>query len=365
MKNLYTLLTTAAIAGFATSAIAAPAHLYTNTVTTHNVATMQQTVIQNAFQSFAGFMSTNTHKRPQKYAPMPKEDPNATYGRAAIYGTAPLYGEFNDDGTYGRSGGDSINTNATLNSLWTNWRHTKDNVKFDEFDRIDSKSDVFTFGVAGGQSEFIGGLSKWGLYTGYIDATQTNSEFEIEETGGFFGIYNGNKFGKFGLYTTLNGGVLNNTVNTKFGTDEYTNMWAGAAVNATYDIALDSTFTIQPNLQIGYTWIDSDNYTSASGDTIRNDEIGIFQVTPMLRAIKHIGNNWYGSANIQHVMFFDNGTNTVIKKVEQNELNIGNYTEYGITLEKNISNLNLSATFGRRDGARDGWIGGVNVKYVF
>jgi hypothetical protein len=40
-------------------------------------------------------------------------------------------------------------------------------------------------------------------------------------------------------------------------------------------------------------------------------------------------------------------------------------SEYGITLEKNVSNLNLSATIGRRDGARDGWIGGINVKYVF
>ena len=360
------MISTAVFAGIATMANAAtPAHFYTNAVTTHNVATMQQTIIKNAFQSFTGFMSTNTHKRPQKYAPMPQEDPKTTYGRAAVYGTSPLYGEFNDDGTYGRSGGDTINTDAALNNLWANWNTSKDAVKFDEFDRADSRTNMYTFGIAGGQSEFVGGLSKWGLYTGYIDATQSNHDFDIQETGGFFGIYNGNKFGKFGLYVTLNGGTLNNSADTEFGTDEYTNMWAGAAVNATYDFAMDPTFTIQPNFQVGYIFVDSDSLTSASGDTIHNEATGILQVTPMLRAIKHIGSGWYGSANVQHVMFFENGGDTVVNNTTLDALNIANYTEYGISLERNILNMNLSATFGRRDGARDGWIGGVNVKYVF
>lgn len=365
MKYLYTLLSTAAITGVTTSANAISSHLYANTMTTHNVATIQQTISQNAFLSFAGFMSTNTYARPQKYTPMPNENPYTTYGHAQVYGTTPLYGEFNDDGTYGRSGGDTLNTDAMLNGLWAKWHHTNEDVNFDNFDTVTSKSNMFSFGIAGGQSEFIGGLSKWGLFAGYLDAQQLSHDYTIDETGGFFGLYNGNKFGKFGLYVTLTGGILSNTVDTTFGSDEYTNMWAGAMLNTTYDIAMDSTFTIQPGLQTGYTWVETDNYTTASGDILQNKSTGIFQIAPTVRAIKHIGNKWYASANIQHVMFFTNGGDITANDVKLNQLDIDGYTEYSLSLEKNISNFNLSATFGRRDGAHNGWIGGVNIKYNF
>lgn len=345
------------------------AHIHANTISAHNVATIQHTITQTAFSSFAGSMRGTMgaqKSRSKSIDAQRNEDPNTTYGRAPMYGTAPMYGEFNDDGrSAGRSGGDIYNADAALNSVWTTWQHLGDNAKFNDFARLDSDADIFMLGVAGGQSEFAGGLSKWGLFAGFTNGDQQNNEISTESQGGYFGIYNGNTFGNLGLYATINGGVLNNSVDTIHGNDEYTNFWTGVAISATYDFALNGTFTLQPGIHLGYTWIRGEDYTSASGDILKNDTFGMTEVSPALRAIKHIANGWFGALNVKYVMIFDNGGDLSVNDTTTTTLDMDNYTEYTLSLEKYVNNFNLSANFGRRDGAREGWIGGLNVKYAF
>ena len=360
--SLFTLL------GISGAHAATDAHIHANTISAHNIATIQYSITQTAFTSFAGSMRGNMgaqKSRSKSINAQRDEDPKTTYGRAPMYGTAPIYGEFNDDGSAGRSGGDIYNADAALNSVWLNWQHLGDTAKFDDFSRLDTNADIFMMGVAGGLSEFAGGLSKWGLYAGFTDGNQQNNSIAIESQGGYFGIYNGNAFGDLGLFATINGGVLNNSVDTAHGTDEFSNFWTGAAISATYDFALDGTFTIQPGIHLGYTWIRGEDYTSASGDILKNDAFSMFEVTPTLRAIKHIANGWFGALNVKYVMIFDNGGDLSVNNTTATTLDMDNYTEYTLSLEKYVNNFNLSANFGRRDGAREGWIGGINIKYAF
>lgn len=347
---------------------ASDAHIHANTITAHNIATIQHSVTQTAFTSFAGSMRGNMgaqKRRTKSIMAQTNEDPATTYGHAPMYGTAPLYGEYNDDGSAGRSGGDIYNADAALNSIWLNWQHLGDSAKFDDFARLDSDADTFMFGLAGGQSEFAGGVSKWGLYAGFVDGDQHNNEIQIESQGGYFGIYNGNLFGNLGLFATINGGVLNNSADTIHGTDEYSNFWLGIATEITYDFSLDGTFTLQPGIHLGYTWIRGEDYTSASGDILKNDAFGMAEVAPTLRAIKHIANGWFGALNAKYVMIFDNGGDLSVNGTGTDILETDNYREYSISLEKYVNHFNISANFGRRDGARDGWIGGLNIKYAF
>ena len=344
------------------------AHIHANAITAHNIAVIQHSTTQTAFSSFAGSMRGTMgaqKSRSKSISAQRSEDPKTTYGRAPMYGSAPMYGEYNDDGRAGRSGGDIYNADAALNSIWLNWQHTNDTANFKNFSHINTKTNAFMFGIAGGQSEFAGGLSKWGLYTGFINSNQHNNEIEIESQGGYFGIYNGNTFGNLGLYATINGGILNNSVDTIHGDDEYSNFWTGGAISATYDFALDGTFTLQPGIHLGYTWIQGENYTSASGDILNNDAFSMTEITPTLRAIKHIANGWFGSLNVKYVLTFDNGGATSVNHVSATALESGNYTEYTLSLEKYVNNFNFSANFGRHDGARDGWIGDLNIKYAF
>ena len=370
MKHQSIFIATLAILAGTHGANAYAPHVYANTISANNIAAIQHTITQTAFRAFGGSMGnaiTNTNfSTPATKTP---EDPAKTYGRAPMYGTAPMYGEYNDDGSAGRSGGDRYNADAALSNIWINWQHMGDNAKFDDFARLDTKFNTFMLGISGGQTKFAGGLSKWGIYTGYVGGTQENNSINIDEQGGYFGFYNGNVFGNLGLYATINGGVIDNSAdfmdNGGISTDEYTNFWTGGAVNATYNIALDSTFTLQPTLHIGYTWIKSENYTSASGDILENDAFSMFDISPEIRAIKHISNGWFGALHAKYVMIFDNGGDLSINHASVDTLETDNFVEYGISLEKSVANINVHANFGRRDGARDGWIGGLNIKYLF
>ncbi len=369
MKHSLFLLTALSVFAVTQNGHCANAHVYANTISAHNIAMFQHTITQSAISAFGGSMNATLMSGLEKSTlptiPQSTEDPHKTYGHAPMYGTAPMYGEYNDDGRAGRSGGDYLNADATLNGIWLNWQHMNEDVKFDDFERLTSKSDIFMSGLAGGQSEFAGGLSKWGIYTGYIDASQETQDFQLTETGGFFGVFNGTTFGNLGLFSTINGGVMDNSADTEFGTDGYTNFWVGGAINAAYNWHLDKTFALQPSMHLGYTWIKSENYTSASGDIISNDAFSMIELTPTLRAIKHIGHGWFGALNAKYVIIFDNGGDISVNRAELDTLDSGNFMEYSISLEKSVANFNMSASFGRRDGMRDGWIGGLNIKYLF
>lgn len=353
--------------GGAGNALASMPHVHANTITAHNIAAIQHTATQTAFNAFTGASGAtlDTVARHQMNVTHARENPATTYGRAPMYGTASVYGEYNDDGSAGRSGGDHYNSDAAITNAWLAWQHMDINAKLNDAERLGSDTDVIMGGISGGQSKLAGGLSKWGLYTGYITSTQENSDISIDEHGGLFGIYNGNTFGNLGLYLTLNGGVLNNSADTAFGTDEYSNFWAGGAVQANYNIALDRTFTLQPSLHIGYTWIKSEDYTSASGDVLTNDAFGFTEITPALRAIKHIGNGWFGALDVKYVALIANGGDITVNDIATDTPDADNFTEIGISLEKSVANFNFTANIARQDGARDGWIGGLNIKYIF
>ena len=355
------------LALFATGAIfgdAHASHTHANTVVAHNISMFQHTITQNSIRSFGGSLGASLGGATAP-TPTPQNKDKDTYMRTPMYGRAAIYGEYNDDGSWGRSGGNTFNQDATLNGIWLDWQHGTEDVHFNDFARMDSDTDIIMAGISGGQIKLGNGMSKWGIYTGYIDATQENRDMQIHEQGGFFGIYNGNTFGNFGLYATVNGGVLDNTTDNAFGTDEHTNFWVGGAFNATYNIILDKTFTLQPGIGAGYTWIKSENYTSASGALLANDAFGMIQVSPALRAIKHIGSGWFGTIGAQYVMTFDNGGDLKINGITSAQPEIDDYIEYGLTLEKSISSFSFSAHINRRDGARDGWIGGANIKIRF
>lgn len=360
--SLFTLI------GMSGANAATNAHIFSNSIVAHSIASTQHAIIQNAFDLFSGSAHSaaftplqHTDRSPAR----PTEDPATTYGRAQMYGSAPMYGEFNDDGRAGRSGGDTFNANAALSNIWINWQHLGDNITFDNFAHLDSNINIYTLGLAGGQSKTTGTTSKWGIYTGFIDSEQHNPEIAIDSQGGYFGIYNGNTFGNLGLYATLNGGVLNNSTDTIHGTDEHSSFWAGGAIHAKYDIALDRTLTLQPGLTMGYTWIRGEDYTSASGDILKNDTFGMFEVTPALRMIKHVSNNWFGALNLRYVMIFDNGGDTTVNGNPFTSPESGNFVEYTISLEKSVANFNISANLGRRDSNHFGWIGNINIKYIF
>ena len=91
----------------------------------------------------------------------------------------------------------------------------------------------------------------------------------------------------------------------------------------------------------------------------------MFEISPAIRFIKHIGNGWFGAMHAKYVMIFDEGGETKVNGTKIGTLDSGHFTEYGLSLEKTIDRFNITANIGRRDGSHTGWMGGFNLKYIF
>ncbi len=330
-------------------------HAYTNTIIAHNISNIQHSITQNTFNAFAIYSNKKNTKSSQKNSP-------DLYGHAPIYGSELMYGEFNDDGTMGRNGGDT--PIATLSNIWLNWQHTDNKIKFDNHSPIKNRNDLIIAGLSG-NTTYIGPVEhNWGINTGYTNSELYNN-LHIDSNGGFLGIYNGFKYNQLITKTHISAGASDNTADSIFGSDSFTNFWFSSTISTSYTIALDKTFSLQPVLGAEYTWIKSKDYTSVSGDTIKNDNFNIFKVTPGFHAIKHIANEWYGTMNLLYIMTFANGGDITLNNTDISNLNNTKHFEYGISITKNIYNTNIHATIGRQDGDIYGWFGNINIKYIF
>lgn len=280
-----------------------------------------------------------------------------------LYGTMPTYGEYNDDGTIGRNGGDT--NNATLNNIWINWQTSNNKTKFENTAILDNRSNIIIAGITGNTYNIGKIKNTWGLYTGYTGGDQENKHIDIDEQGGIFGVFNKFSAQNLNILTTLNAGTLNNNIKTSGGSDKTTNFWIDGATMATYDISLDPSFIVRPALYAEYTWIKSDDYTSYSGAIINNENLHKFEISPRLSLIKHIANNWVANANVKYIINLNNDGTTIVNKNKIEQLDIDNYFEYGLSINKTVKNFNFNININRQDGAIYGWSGGMNFKYIF
>lgn len=368
MKNKYIFATYAIFAlSIASNANAAPFNVYANSVTVRNIATMQHSIATNTIQTFEGTMAAALGSRAHiNLSNMSQTDiSRAEYGKMPQYGQMPVYGEYNDDGSAtirGRNGGDT--SLPTLNSLWANWQHFDDKTQFDGFSRIDTDYDVVTVGLAGAHAKLGSGISQWGLYGGYAGSTQKNQYLDIDENGGYMGVYSGYTINNFNISALANVGAMFSDANFARGAVDFSNTWIGTSIHGAYNIAIDDTFTLQPGFYIEYTWVKSDDYIMGTTN-IQNSNLNSFELTPEIRAIKHIGSGWFGSANVRYVAAWQNGGDTNINGAHIKDLDSDNYAEYGIGLEKSIDRFNIALHIGRRDGGQTGWNGGTSFKYIF
>ncbi len=351
------------ITALPSGAFATP-YAYANTISSHNIAAFQMSITNTAIQTFSGSSAASLggSKRRAIADTVAKK---RTTSKAQMYGSMPIYGEFNDDGSsiYGRSGGEL--GRPELNNLWLNWTHYGDDVKFNNFERLDSDYDVAMAGVSGGDFQMIGGIAHWGIFGGYVGGTQENSDIKLDEGGGFVGLYSGLQLGNYIVSMTVNAGILDTTAENLTESNNYSNMWTGAALDMRYNIALDATFTLQSQIYANHTWIRAGNLHTTTGNTIDSENFNMFTVAPGLRAIKHVANNWYGFMGARYTFNFATGGETYLNDVTLPELEIDDYSEYYIGIEKSIDRFSISGTIGRREGGRTGWIGGLNLKYLF
>lgn len=316
-----------------------------------SIATLQHTITQNLFSSFSHRQDIKT---PRKSVPS---------SGTSIYGTAPVYGEYNDDGQIGHNGGDVAN--HPLSNIWLDWNHTKDDIATNNFDRYDSRHDVVTVGIYGNKFTTPNGHYNWNFYGGYINGTLDNAILHSKEHGGFIGLHNKLHTYDFIINSTINTGSLKSATDFATITDDYTNVWFGIATDIAYNLKLTNSFSLYPNLFVGYTWTKNQKQDDAYGEALQNHTFGFFEISAGLNATQHLGSNWFGTLDIKHTSILNTDKNLTINDTIYELPTINGYTEYGFSIEKHTTNFIFNARINRRDGDLSGWSGGINIKYIF
>ncbi|MBO7066876.1 MAG: autotransporter domain-containing protein [Alphaproteobacteria bacterium] len=356
-----------AVLMFNANAFATPiSHLHADGVTMNNIAVMQHSIMLNAFNNFDGSMAGIIERHAQKAPRTEPVEDSMQPNQIDRYGEMLYYGEYGDDGTVfsapgrGRSGGDG---EQNL-SLWLDWQHAQDYAKFDNFKRIDSNYDLISLGFADEFNSTSQHYSKFGGFGGVaLGREKAPDVVKLSETGEYVGLYYAYHVQGLTVQAAGDFGAMFTDAKSDYSKHDFTNLWAGAGVNASYDIFLDETSVLQPALYLGYTWIRTNGYEPTP--CVAVDNFHIFEVSPALRAITHITDGWYGAMSARYVFNFSHGGDIRDAGVTLPDLESLNYYEYGLSAEKSIDRFNFAVSVNRRDGGRTGWNGNIRMKYMF
>ncbi len=252
------------------------------------------------------------------------------------------------------------------NNAWVSMIGFDDNVDFDSFQTVDSEMYSVVGGVNSNDIDLKSGTARVGVYAGYLDGEQKYDGNKIEQSGGYIGLNSSLRNGNAVLANTINTGYIRNEAKHSFGTDKYDTYWTGIALKGGYDYHLSNDLTIQPNIYAGYSFVNSEDYTSKSGAKIENDNLHLFEVAPGVKVSKDLQNNWNVSAQAKYVFVMDNGGDINADNAVLPNISADNYVEYGLGIDKTLNNnWELSADINRRDGGREGWNGNISFKYNF
>ena len=367
------------LTAYTAAATAAPmgrAPAYAGAISAHNIATIQHSIFNMANDGFdtiglhvgapepRAITATSDAPNAPAQAPRTTADSTKLYGHMPMYGTMSMYGEYGDDGIIfapGRSGGDIA---APTLHTWATAAYFTDDEKFDHLRSVHTKTTAAMAGIGTARARLGAGFATFGGYAGYAGGTQRNSQIDLTQNSGFVGGYASYHIGRFITSGTMTLGKMYSDLDKKFGDTDFDNLWLGLGVGAAYDILLDPTFTLQPGLTLGYTWVNADDY-KIGDHRITNENLSVYEIAPALRAIKHISNGWFASLGAKYVIRFSDGGDVKTDHHSISELDPDNYAEYGVSLEKSIGAFTGTASIGRRDGGRSGWNGSINLKYIF
>lgn len=194
------------------------------------------------------------------------------------------------------------------------------------------------------------------IYLGYNGSHQTYDGVGIYQNGGVIGatyqVYKNNFFS--GL--TMNVGGSTGEASNEFGRDNFAMLSTGIASKTGYNWKLlDEKLVVQPNLLMSYSFIQTFNYTTASGVEISNGALNAVQVTPGIKIIGNLKNYWQPYLAVNMVFNAFDKAAFMANETYLPQLSIKPYIEYGLGVQKRWGEKFTGFTqFMIRNGGRNG-----------
>lgn len=253
-------------------------------------------------------------------------------------------------------------------NVWINVTGLKDDIKYDGFSSVENDFFTALLGVNTKAKKFRNGITTYGnVYLGYLRGTQKYTDNEIENNAGYVGASAFMRYNDIFTALTANIGFSGNDADNMYGKDDYNNYWVTLSTKFAYNYNIgESGYSLQPSLFLSYVFINADSYNSRSGVRINQDNLNSFQIVPGLKFSKMFKNDLFISLHARYVIELVNDLDVKANTFLLPDLTDDPFFEYGLSLNKTIKDSFLiNLELNRRDGGRQGWVGGINAKLLF
>lgn len=172
-------------------------------------------------------------------------------------------------------------------------------------------------------------------FVGYNGSHQSYNGNSIYQNGGTLGatgtLYKNNFF----TGITASTGAGTGSANTMYGTDNFTMLSAGIASKSGYNWEIqEGKFILQPTLYLGYTFVNTFDYTNAAGVKINSDPLHALQIIPGITGIGNLKNGWQPYVSVNMVFNAMDKTHFKANDISLPQLSVKPYIQYGAGVQK-------------------------------
>ena len=232
---------------------------------------------------------------------------------------------------------DVRNVPETSQSMWV--------IPYTSFERVNLSGGVGVDNIAygmtyGGDSDMFDiGHGFKGVISGFIGYNGNHMNYNnvsMTQNGGFVGATLNAYRGNFFTGLTVSTGASAGDAETMYGHDNITLLTAGVANKTGYNFEfLNGKVIVQPSLFLGYSWVNTFDYTNAAGVKISQDPLNALQIVPGIKIIGNTKNGWQPYAGVDMVWNIFMGRNqATANEVVLPKLSERAYVQYGVGVQK-------------------------------
>ena len=285
------------------------------------------------------------------------ENMSQLFANKKIYGTMTRFDEYGDDGSILKSNQITGESDKSLfKNIWANVEYINTRAHYAPNFSERSRYSLFTIGTETKDIDLTYGNINFGGFIGYI----TGDMRENDADGNYLGLFTRYQYKDFDVNVMINNGSVNNDSEL----DDFSNAWFNVAMDASWKIKIDDTLYFQPSVYAGYAWVSSDNLY-INGDNISSKNYTLFNVAPEARFVKNIIGDWYGSISAKYMATFGDDKDIFVNGIKQPGVSLDNYVDAGMDIEYDYKQFVFTGAVHKQIGGFDGWIGNINVKYLF
>lgn len=232
----------------------------------------------------------------------------------------------------------------------------------------DSKFYGAIFGLESSPSDSLfGGKAVYNGYLAYARGEHKYASERVDQESGYIGasalFYKGNFFAG----STINAAIVRNQSKESGEKNKFTSYLGGVALKTGYNYNFGDNYTFQPNLYASYTYINSNDYKTKRGATVKFNDISNIELAPGVKLAKKFEEGLSLYAKGRYVFVFNEHQDAKANDVRLPDIELKNYAEFGIGIEKDWieKDLNLFLEVSRREGGREGWNSLAGAKWLF